>query len=213
MASPASSSDFPGFDDKSWTGTDGSWGSRVYGTVPRRQRAASASFAAAYRDHADFVWRVLARYGVEVSALEDATQEVFIVAHRQWGDWEERGSMRAWLYGVARRVALKHYRTRSRRQRRETTFAAQLSAAAPDLDARLDAGARLRSLARAIDSLSPNQREVFILADIESMSAPAIAEVLGCKLNTVYSRLRRARAQVEAMMDGDRQPPAEDVRP
>lgn len=174
--------------------------------MPRLQRAASASFAAAYETHVDFVWRVLARYGVETSALEDATQEVFIVAHRQWGDWEEDGSMRAWLYGVARRVGLKHYRTRSRRKRRETTFAAQLSAAAPDLDARLDAGAHLRSLAKAIDTLSPAHREVFVLADIESMKAPTIAELLGCKLNTVYSRLRRARASVEAAIDADLNP-------
>lgn len=173
----------------------------------------AASFAAAYQDHVDFVWRVLARHGVEVSALEDATQEVFIIAHRQWGDWEPGGSLRAWLYGVARRVGLKHYRTRSRRQRRETSFATQLSAAAPDLDARLDANTRLRALARAIDSLPPAQREVFVLADIESLTAPEIAELLGWKLNTVYSRLRRARASVEAAMDEDLHPPTEDVHP
>ncbi len=162
--------------------------------MPSRSRARAAEFAAAYETHVDFVWRVLARRGVEPAALEDATQEVFIIAHRRWGAWEGQASMRAWLYGVARHVASNHYRTRSRRQRKQDSLAAQLSAASPDLDARLDDRARLKALAAAIDRLEPRQREIFVLADVEGLTAPEIAELLGCKLNTVYSRLRTVRA-------------------
>ena len=61
--------------------------------------------------------------------------------------------------------------------------------------------ARLDALSRAIASLEDDQRDVFTLADIEELTAPEIAEALGCKLNTVYSRLRRARAKVTSAME------------
>ncbi|EDM75056.1 hypothetical protein PPSIR1_38921 [Plesiocystis pacifica SIR-1] len=165
-----------------------------------------AAFEAAYGEHVDFVWRALARHGVERAALEDATQEVFLVAHRHWGAWEGQASMRAWLWGVARRVASTHLRTRNRRARKHGSLVALLSSSSrPEaggggLDARLDDRARLRTLAAAIDALEPKLREVFVLADLEDMTAPAIAELLGCNLNTIYTRLRRARAKIRAAM-------------
>ncbi|NVB40241.1 sigma-70 family RNA polymerase sigma factor [Pseudenhygromyxa sp. WMMC2535] len=168
----------------------------------RQRRAPSAEFAAAYREHVDFVWRVLARRGVAASELEDVTQEVFLVAHRRWGAWEAGGSMRAWLYGVARRVAATHHRGRARRLRKHEALAP--ASAEPSLDARLDDRKRLAALGEAIAALEASQREVFVLAEIESMSAPEIAESLGSNLNTVYSRLRRARARIaRAMADHD----------
>lgn len=55
------------------------------------------------------------------------------------------------------------------------------------------------SLARAaLETLSDDQREVFVLARVEQMSAPEIASVVGIPLNTVYSRLRAARMAFEA---------------
>ncbi|PRQ09106.1 RNA polymerase sigma factor [Enhygromyxa salina] len=160
-------------------------------------RSADAEFAAAYRAHVDFVWRVLARRGVDPSALEDATQEVFVVAHRQWGAWDDRATMRAWLYGVARRVASTHHRGQRRRQRK---LASLVPPEPQDLEARIEGRARLVALAQAIDSLDPVYREIFVLADIDQLTAPAIAEALGCNLNTVYTRLRRARAHVTRAM-------------
>jgi RNA polymerase sigma-70 factor (ECF subfamily) len=156
-------------------------------------RSADADFAAAYRAHVDFVWRVLARRGVHASALEDATQEVFVVAHRHWGVWKDRATMRAWLYGVARRVASTHHRGQRRRQRK---LAALIPPESPDLEASIEGRARLVALAQAIDSLDPVHREIFVLADIDQMTAPAIAEALGCNVSTIYTRLRRARARV-----------------
>ena len=162
------------------------------------QRAPTADFTAAYRAHADFVWRILARFGVPDAQLEDAMQEVFIVAHRRWGAWEGQASMRAWLYGVARRVASTHHRTQSRQRRKRDAL--PRPPPEPGLEERLEDRARLDALARAIASLEKDQRDVFTLADIEELSAPEIAAALGCKLNTVYSRLRRARAKVSAAM-------------
>lgn len=155
-------------------------------------------FSAAYRQHVDFVWRVLARRGVGSADLEDATQEVFMISHRRWGAWEGQASMRAWLYGVACRVASTHHRGRRRARRKHDDLPAP--AAEPGLDVRLEHRDRIAALAQAIDELEPEQREVFVLADIESLSVPAIAEILGLNAETIYSRLRRARARIVRAM-------------
>ena len=55
--------------------------------------------------HVDFVWRIARRLGVAEAALDDAVQEVFLVAHRRAAEFEGRGTVRAWLYGIVRRVA------------------------------------------------------------------------------------------------------------
>jgi RNA polymerase sigma-70 factor (ECF subfamily) len=166
--------------------------------MPIASRAAKAEFDAAYRAHFGFVWRVLARRGVPAAALEDATQEVFMVTHRHWGAWQGRASIRGYLFGVARRVATTSLRTQQRQRNKLDAIPAR--SPDPALDDQFDDRQRLDHLATAIARLDPERREVFVLSDIEGLSAPEIADALGCKLNTVYSRLRRARATVvEAM--------------
>jgi RNA polymerase sigma-70 factor (ECF subfamily) len=171
------------------------------------RQPAPSEFSAAYREHVDFVWRVLARRGVAAAELEDATQEVFVVAHRRWGAWDEQSSLRAWLYGVACRVASTHHRGRRRQQRKHDSMLAR--PAEPGLDVWLEDRDRLAALAQAIEDLEPEQREIFVLADLESMTVPVIAELLGSNINTIYSRLRRARARiVRAMAEREGSKPA-----
>lgn len=174
--------------------------------MPASLRATKAEFEVAYRANFGFVWRVLARQGVPTAALEDAVQEVFMVVHRHWGAWHDRASIRAYLFGVARRVAANSRRTQQRQQNK--LGALPMRAPDPTLEDQLDDRRRLDHLARAIDRLEPERRDVLVLADIEGLSAPEIADALGCKLNTVYSRLRRAReAVVQAMAELDSSSP------
>lgn len=161
-------------------------------------RASKTEFDAAYRTNFGFVWRVLARQGVPTAALEDAAQEVFMVAHRHWGAWHGRASIRAYLFGVARRVAATSRRTHER----QLSKLGGMPARSPEvaLDDQFEDRQRLDHLAAAIARLDPERRDVFVLSDIEGLSAPEIADALGCKLNTVYSRLRRARGAVSEAM-------------
>jgi RNA polymerase sigma-70 factor (ECF subfamily) len=157
-----------------------------------------AEFTAAYREHVGFVWRELVRQGAPSASLEDALQEVFVVTHRHWGVWEGRVSMRSWLFGVARRVAANQRRTLSRHRHKLDSMPTPPPERA--FDEQLAARDRLDVLARVVEQLEPERREVFVLAELEGWSAPEIADALQIKLNTVYSRLRRARASVMATM-------------
>ena len=167
----------------------------------RPKHALSAAFEAFYHHHFAFVWRALWRLGVPEAAVDDATQDVFVVAHRRF-DALERDAARAWLFGVARRVAANYRRGDLRHRRKLAALPERELPPAPD--EALSNRRALASLARAIEALHPARREVYVLIELEGLSAPEVAAALGCKLNTVYSRLRRARRDLAAALE----PPA-----
>jgi RNA polymerase sigma-70 factor (ECF subfamily) len=132
---------------------------------------------------------------VPLAQADDVVQEVFLVVHRKRAQFEGRSTFKTWLYGITLRVARVH-RARSRRAACDQAVDAELvrapEAARPDERAQSAEAARL--VEGILDGLDDEQREVFVLAELEELSAPEIAEVLCVKLNTVYSRLRLARA-------------------
>ena len=164
------------------------------------------SFRALYEAHVDFVWRNLRRLGVHEAEVEDRTQEVFVVAHRRFDQFEDRGhGPRAWLFQIVLRVASDARRHR-RRHPEDPDGGDALGHAAVDAP-QADAILRREELSRldaALETIDVGRRAVLVLHEIEEMTAPEIAQVLGIPLNTVYSRLRVARAELEeALGQGD----------
>lgn len=149
---------------------------------------------ALYEAHFDFVWRSVKHLGVADATLDDAVQDVFVVVHRRLHEFAQRSSPRTWLFGIALRVARDYRRARGRRERFLDAFGRKPeppSISPYEHTVLAEAGRMLRDF---LDTLSEEQRAVFILADVEQMTAPEIADALGVNLNTVYSRLRAARA-------------------
>ncbi|MFO7562801.1 MAG: sigma-70 family RNA polymerase sigma factor [Enhygromyxa sp.] len=155
-----------------------------------------ARLSAIYREHFEFVWRSLRRLGAPEHALDDATQDVFLVAARRLDDFEGRSSVRTWLFGIAMRV-VRTQRRSSWRHRRKVEALAAVSGDSPPGDpmAQRDAQRLLLSL---LDQLDDDKRAVYVLAELEGMTAVEIAEGLGAKVNTIYTRLRAARQQLRA---------------
>jgi RNA polymerase sigma-70 factor (ECF subfamily) len=152
------------------------------------------SFEAVYDTYFPFVWRSVRLLGVPASLVDDVVQEVFLVVHRRLGDFEARSTLKTWLYGIALRVARAH-RERDRRQQARTVNIKQACAAeAPGPDERAASAEGAFLVQIVLDGLDDPQREVFVLAELEELSVPEIARALNVKLNTVYSRLRLARA-------------------
>src|SRR6185369_12851552 len=65
----------------------------------------SASLEAVYRAEVKPVWRLLSRLGIPSASVEDLVHEVFLTAHRKWSDYDATRPARAWLFGIAYRLA------------------------------------------------------------------------------------------------------------
>lgn len=149
-------------------------------------------FEAIYEAYFDYVWRSLRRLGVPESSVDDAAQDVFVVVHRRLADFEGRSSIKTWLFGIALRVARTHRRRVSRKGHHDP-LPTDLVSAGGGPDSEFEKRRAAAFLAAFLDSLDDDKRAVFVLAEIEQMTAPEIEQALGVKLNTVYSRLRAAR--------------------
>jgi RNA polymerase sigma-70 factor (ECF subfamily) len=167
-------------------------------TAPPSQLAQEVAldFTRLYEEHFAFVWRSLRRLGVATDQLDDAVQDVFLVVHRRLAEFEGRSSHRTWLFGIAVRTA----GTLRRRNARKPTE--PLGEDVPDQRAEgvTEATHAARLVQRLLDELDDERRAVFVLAELEQMTAPEISEALSVNLNTVYSRLRLARRDFEAAL-------------
>lgn len=173
--------------------------------VPRGARSASAdartrAFRALYDAHVAFVWRNLRRLGVMDRDVEDKCQEVFVVAHRRFEEFQDRGhGPRAWLFQIVLRVASDARRHRRRHPVDPDGGIAQdkQSIDAPQAT-EMQRKQALDLLDRALAGIDMSRRAVLVLHEIEQMTAPEIARTLEIPLNTVYSRLRVARVELDA---------------
>jgi RNA polymerase sigma-70 factor (ECF subfamily) len=168
-------------------------------SVQPRTETRARTFRALYDAQVDFVWRNLRRLGVPESEVDDRTQEVFVVAHRRFEQFEDRGhGPRAWLFQIVLRVASDARRHRRRHPEDpdggDAMGRAAVEASQADAILRREAMSRLDA---ALESIDVGRRAVLVLHEIEEMTAPEIAQVLGIPLNTVYSRLRVARVELE----------------
>lgn len=161
-----------------------------------------AAFRAMYEANVDFVWRNLRRLGIAEADAPDKTQEVFVVAHRRFGEFQDRGhGPRAWLFQIVLRVASEHRRHRRRHPEDADGGEAQdRQSISPDQTGAIARREALEQLDRALSTIDVGRRAVLVLHEVEEMTAAEIAESLGIPLNTVYSRLRVARVELEAAL-------------
>jgi RNA polymerase sigma-70 factor (ECF subfamily) len=142
----------------------------------------------------------LRRFGVAERSIDDALQDVFLIAHRKLDGFEGRSTHRAWLFGIALRVAREHRRRDTRLQLDEAAVGAAIARPQTGIESRSE----IERLDKILASLPDDQRAVFVMSEIEGFSAPEIADVLAVKLNTVYSRLRLARRIFERALARER---------
>jgi RNA polymerase sigma-70 factor, ECF subfamily len=149
--------------------------------------------------HYASVWRLLRRFGVPLAQLDDAAQEVFWVAARRFDDIDA-GREKAFLYGVALRVASNELRRAQAR--------AELTSPLDDLvcgdpgpspEESLEQRRALRLLDTALGQLPLELRTVLVLFELEGLEVSKIAEIEGLPLGTASSRLRRAREEFSAV--------------
>jgi RNA polymerase sigma-70 factor, ECF subfamily len=176
---------------------DGSHEARLAETAKVRP-----SFAQIYDETFSFVWRTVRRMGVEESAVDDVTQEVFVTVYRRLGDFEMRCAPKTWVFSIAMGIVRNYRRSRRRKdavaplsgQGTRPEVVADGGADPMELASRAEAG---RLVHRLLEQLGEDKAIVFVMAELEGMSVPEIADLVGANVNTVYSRLRAARKEFE----------------
>jgi RNA polymerase sigma-70 factor, ECF subfamily len=145
------------------------------------------------------VWRLCAALGDRQSA-DDLTQETYLRAFGSLHRFEGRSSLRTWLLSIARRVCADAVRSRRRRRLTLVREDAELEAlTAGDGADRVGEGAAVTDL---LARLAPDRREAFVLTQLLGLPYAEAAEVAGCPVGTIRSRVARARADlVEALGD------------
>jgi RNA polymerase sigma-70 factor (ECF subfamily) len=151
--------------------------------------------AALVVEHAPFVWRVLIHLGVPQSRLEDASQEVFLVLLS--GKFAGRSALKTFLYGVCRNVASLE-RRRQRDAREVVTDELPETVVQPAQEGELWIKRAHGRLVQALSRLDEEQRQVFVLFELEQLSMDEIARAMQAPLSTCYSRLYAARESVQS---------------
>jgi RNA polymerase sigma-70 factor (ECF subfamily) len=129
--------------------------------------------------------------------VEDLAHDVFLTVYRRYVDYDKERPLRPWIFGIAYRVASR-YRDLARNQREVFDPLPERPDEQPHAEAQLIAREARALLDAALSGLDVDKRAVFVLHDVEGCGMPDVAAALSIPLNTAYSRLRLARAEVKA---------------
>ena len=151
-------------------------------------------FQTIYRENYPAIWRFLLHLGIRKSDVPDVTHNVFLVAYRKLPEFEHRSSIRTWLCGIALRVARDVKKSAAfRLEVSENELTATEGASEQSSVEALHQDGQLALARRLLEALPAEQREVFVLHELEQMTGPEIATLMATSIGTVRSRLRRAR--------------------
>ena len=143
-----------------------------------------------YLRHYDRVYALCSRLTSPDSSLaEDLTQETFIRVIRYRHSFEGRSAFTTWLYRIARNLCLEHIRTGKRRDR---LLRSQNAGGGSSAQAREPTSRRLSILEAGLQRLPAKNREALVLSRFPDLRYAEIAEILGCSVGAIKTRVHRA---------------------
>jgi RNA polymerase sigma-70 factor (ECF subfamily) len=152
-------------------------------------------FPRLFAAHFDYVWHTLRRLGVRQSDLEDVTHDVFVAVFRKLDQYDASRPLRPWLFGFALRVA-SDYRDLARFRLEVVEEPTERRDERPDALANAMHRQAVSLALQVLGGVPLDRRAVFILHELDDCPMPEVAAALGIPLNTAYSRLRLARADL-----------------
>lgn len=173
--------------------------------LERIRNGAADEFAQIVRRHQSRVFAILHRYERDAHKVEDLAQETFVKAWRALGRFDGRAPFEHWLSRIAARVALDHLRREKRRQNEVSL--PELGDDALDWlqngdeKSELDARSAAELLELAMRELSPTDRVVITMQELEGRSVKEIAAAIGASGVAVRVRAMRARAKLKLAME------------
>ena len=167
--------------------------------IARARAGDMDAFENIYRAASGFVYNVALRITRRAADAEDVTQEVFVKMHRNLDQFRQQSSCKTWLYRIAVNSALSRCRRLTSEKGAMARYRNEVeveNTASPDAGGEQN-GDRRRIVAAMLAQLDPDQRACLVMREMEGLAYAEIAEILQVPVNTVRSRLHRAR---EALM-------------
>ena len=162
---------------------------------PTPQPNADEACLDAFQKELDYVYRTLRRLGTAASEVDDLAQEVFLALRRCWNDYDQGRPLRPFLFGISFRIASAY----ERKRRREVAFGVvEVGDAGPGPDDALQSKQARALVLAALERIPLPRRAVLVMHDLEEVPMRQVATALSIPLFTAYSRLRKARTELEA---------------
>lgn len=157
-----------------------------------------------FRNHYERVKRWTRVLGVAPDVVEDVTQDVFLTAARRADRLGGDIPQRAWLFGITRRVCANHRRGRRREAARRVNNPvdpAARPASEPDPEQLTGRREMAELFSDFVRSLPEDQRDAFLLFDVEGLTGPEVADALEISISLVHNRVRSARAKLSRIIE------------
>jgi RNA polymerase sigma-70 factor, ECF subfamily len=149
----------------------------------------------AFQQELAYVYRSFRRLGTAPSEVEDLAQDLFLALRRSWAEYDPDRPLRPYLFGFAFRIAAAHQRKR----KREVVFGiVEVDDTGPGPEETLQSKQRRALVLAALERIPLPRRAVLVMHELDGVPVAEVASVLSLPLFTVYSRLRKARRELEA---------------
>jgi RNA polymerase sigma-70 factor, ECF subfamily len=158
------------------------------------QQGSHEAFNELFLRYRDFVWAYFRRRIVSSAQAEELTQEAFLAVIRAKQRYEPRSTFRSYIFGIAFRLLLAH-----RRRLASEQLVVAVEPDSVECSSSPDPGANLL-VREAVQKLEESEREILMLREFEELSYDEIAGILRIPVNTVRSRLFRARTALKSIL-------------
>ena len=157
-----------------------------------------------FKEHGPFIARTIRRLTGEGSHVDDLLQETFITAYKKRGRFDaSRAKSSTWLYGIASNLCRRHERSENRAWLFKKRFAEERDETTHDPFSEpgrlLERAQAIRMVHDVLKMLPIKQREAFVLYALEGLSGREIAELLGVREGTVWTRIHHAKGRFETL--------------
>jgi len=182
--------------------------------IKRSQDGDLAAFDPLVLRHQQEVFAVAMRMLGDRDEAQDVAQDAFVRAFRAIGTFRGQSKLSTWLVSITMNLCRNRRRWWARRRRviavslddpietEEGTLAHEVADPSPSPASAAEHRERQQQLSEALQMLSEGERSIVVLRDLQGYSYEEMADMLGCRVGTVKSRLSRARLRLRAMLDG-----------
>ena len=160
-----------------------------------------ATFEEIYREYGDYVYTVAYGVALHHDDAREIAQETFLKVYKNLSNFRHDSSIKTWLYRITVNESL-NYVKKHRNKHKVTMDLEQADSELSEPAADPDAEGNHADVAAMLSQLKPDYRACMVLRNVQGLSYQEIADILGENINTVRTRLRRAREQLLSTLKG-----------